>query len=233
MGAVRSRLRRWHVWLGWIVGLPILLWVISGLVMVARPIEVVRGEHLLAEPRPMRMALPPVPPAIGGVRLKSLALEPRADGPRWVVALPDGTKRLADPNTGALLPPLSAAAAVREVTARYTGQAKVAAAARTDPERPPMELRRPLAGWQVVMDDGTHFYVDAGSGEIVARRTGWWRFYDLMWGLHIMDLKTREDAHNPLTIGFAIAALAMCVLALVLLPMTTKRRRRKPAVSRD
>ena len=52
------------------------------------------------------------------------------------------------------------------------------------------------------MDDGTHFYVDAGSGAIVARRTGWWRFYDLMWGFHIMDLKTREDAHNPLTIGF-------------------------------
>ena len=75
MGAVRSRLRRWHVWLGWIVGLPILLWVVTGLVMVARPIEEVRGEGLLAEPRPMRMALPPVPPAIGGVQFKSLALE--------------------------------------------------------------------------------------------------------------------------------------------------------------
>ena len=23
-----------------------------------------------------------------------------------------------------------------------------------------------------------------------------------MWGLHIMDLETREDAHNPLLIGF-------------------------------
>ena len=77
------------------------------------------------------------------------------------------------------------------------------------------------------MDDGTHFYVDASSGAIVARRTGWWRFYDLMWGLHIMDLKTREDAHNPLTIGFAIMALVMSLLALVLLPMTTRWRRRK------
>jgi hypothetical protein len=220
------------VWLGWIVGLPILLWVVTGLVMVARPIEEVRGEHLLAEPRPMRMALPPLPPAIGGVSLKSLELEPRAGGPRWVVTLPDGTKRLADPASGALLPPLSAADAVREVAARYTGQARVESATRTDPEHPPIELRRPLAAWKVAMDDGTHFYVDAGSGEIVARRTGWWRFYDLMWGLHIMDLKTREDAHNPLTIGFAIAALAMSLLALVLLPMTI-RRRRKAAVNPD
>ena len=62
MGAVRSRLRRWHVWLGWVVGLPILFWVVSGLVMVIKPIEEVRGEQLLAELRPVRMALTPVPP---------------------------------------------------------------------------------------------------------------------------------------------------------------------------
>lgn len=226
MGAIRSRLRRWHVWLGWIVALPILLWVVTGLVMVAKPIEEVRGEHLLAELKPMRMALPPVPPAIGGVPLKSLALEQRAEGPRWVITLRDGTTRLADPASGALLPQLSAADAVREVTARYTGTAKVRSATRTERDRPPIELRRPLAAWNVVMDDGTHFYVDAGSGAIVARRTGWWRFYDLMWDFHIMDLKTREDAHNPLTIGFAIAALAMSGLALALLPMTIRRRRR-------
>lgn len=226
MGATRSRLRRWHVWLGWIVGLPILLWVMSGLLMVAKPIEEVRGEHLLNKPRPMRIALP-VPPAVGGVALKSLALEPRAAGPRWVITLPDGTTRLADPASGALLPPLSAADAVREVSARYTGDARVVSATRTDPKAPPLEFRQPIAAWRVALDDGTHFYVDASSGAIAARRTAWWRFYDLMGGLHIMDLETREDARNPLTIGFAIAALATALLALVLLPMTTKRRGKK------
>jgi hypothetical protein len=73
------------------------------------------------------------------------------------------------------------------------------------------------------MDDGTHFYVDAATGEIVARRTRWWRFYDFMWGLHIMDPGGREDTHNPWVIGFAVASLLMAVLALVLLPMTTRR----------
>ncbi|MEO6582314.1 MAG: PepSY domain-containing protein [Sphingomicrobium sp.] len=220
-------MRRWHVWLGWVVGLPILLWVVTGLAMVARPIEEVRGEALLSEPTAMRMATPPAVPRIDGLPIKGLALERRAAGIRWVVTLPDGSTRLADPANGALLPPLSAADAVREVSARYTGEAKVQSATRTDAKNPPMELRRPLAAWRVAMDDGTHFFVDAGSGAIVARRTGWWRFYDLMWGLHIMDLKTREDAHNPLTIGFAIAALVMSLLALVLLPMTTRWRRRK------
>ena len=76
------------------------------------------------------------------------------------------------------------------------------------------------------MDDGTNFYVDAGSGAVVAKRTGWWRFYDLMWGLHIMDLKTREDSHNPLVITLGIASLVMAVLAITLLPLTIRRRRR-------
>ena len=226
MGAMRSRLRRWHVWLGWIVGLPILLWVVTGLVMVARPIEEVRGEGLLSDPKPMRMATPPAIPRVEGVAIKGLTLERRAGGIRWVVTLPDGTMRLADPANGAMLPPLSAADAVREVSARYTGEAKVRSATRTDPKAPPMELRRPIAAWRVAMNDGTHFYVDAGSGAIVARRTGWWRFYDLMWGIHIMDLKTREDAHNPLTIGFAIVALALSILAIIQLPLTIRRQRK-------
>ena len=228
----RSRLRRWHVWLGWVIALPILFWVISGLIMVSKPIEETRGEHLLAEPRPVRLAAAPVPPRIEGVALTSLTLEPRAAGPRWVVTLPGGKTRLADPATGALLPALSAADAVREVTARYTGEAKVRSATRVDPARPPLEYRRPAAAWQVAMDDDTHFYVDAASGQIVARRTAWWRFYDFMWGLHIMDLETREDMHNPLVIGFAIIALVMSVLAMILLPLTINRRRRK-AIRQD
>ena len=66
MGAVRSRLRRWHVWLGWLVGLPMLFWTVSGLVMVAKPIEEVRGEHLIAAPKPINLSGPLVAPRIEG-----------------------------------------------------------------------------------------------------------------------------------------------------------------------
>ena len=40
---MRPRLTRWHIWLGWLAGVPLLLWTISGLFMVAQPIETVRG----------------------------------------------------------------------------------------------------------------------------------------------------------------------------------------------
>jgi len=223
----RARLRRWHIWLGWIVGLPILFWVISGLVMVVRPIEEVRGTHLLREEQPVRLSAAPVPPRIEGVPLTSLALVQRAAGPRWVATLPDGMTRTADPATGQWLPEVSAMDAAKEVLARYTGSASVAEVKRTDPDNPPLDLRRPIPAWQVTMSEGTRFYVDARSGDIVATRTPFWRFYDWMWGLHIMDLETREDTHNPLVIGFGVVALVTTILALVMLPLTIRRRRKR------
>jgi hypothetical protein len=74
------------------------------------------------------------------------------------------------------------------------------------------------------MSDDAHFYLDGGSGEIIARRTSWWRIYDFMWGLHIMDLQGREDTHNPWVVSFGALALGMVVLALILLPLTIRRQ---------
>ena len=227
MGTLRTKLRRYHIWLGWVVGLPILFWVVSGLIMIIKPIDEVRGKALLAPPAPLSLSSPPVTPAVEQVGLSGLTLEQRAAGPRWVAKVTDGPGRIADPATGRWLPPLSAADAVHEVAARYTGKARVAAVNRTDADHPPLDLRQPLATWQVVMDDGTHFYVDSATGAIIATRTRFWRFYDWMWGLHIMDMTSREEPHNAWVAVFGIGSLVMAMLALVMLPLTIRRRRRK------
>lgn len=223
---VRRKLRRYHIWLGWIVGLPFLAWTVSGLVMVARPIEEVRGTPLLAAAAPLPGGFEPAPPAIGPRPVSSLVLEARPDGPKWLVRYADGEARLADAATGRLLPPLAAGEAVRLVEARYRGKARVSAVDRTSRESPPLDLRRPIDAWRVTMSDGTRFYVNSATGEIAATRTAWWRFYDFMWGLHIMDLKTREDTHNPLVIGLGALALLTTLMALVLLPLTIRRRKK-------
>ncbi|HEX8668976.1 MAG TPA: PepSY domain-containing protein [Allosphingosinicella sp.] len=222
---VRRKLRRWHIWLGWVVGLPLLAWTLTGLVMVARPIEEVRGEGLLRPAPGLPSGLKPVAPLIGPRPVAALALEQREDGPRWVIRYADGGARLADAATGRLLPGLTAADAARAIRVRYGGRARIAAVDRTSAEDPPIDLRRPVAAWRVSMSDGTRFYLDAQTGELLARRTRWWRFYDFMWGLHIMDLSTREDTHNPLVIGFGIVSLLTIALALALLPMTLRRRK--------
>ncbi|MEO1220114.1 MAG: hypothetical protein AAFY42_02020, partial [Pseudomonadota bacterium] len=55
---VMLRFAKWHIWLGWLVGIPILMWMASGLFMAARPIEEVRGNHLLIASDQPAVALP-------------------------------------------------------------------------------------------------------------------------------------------------------------------------------
>lgn len=204
-----------------------IFWTVSGLVMVARPIDDVRGTSLIRDAAPIASTRGVVAPMIEGRAIAGMTLESRAGGPRWVISFADGGARLADPATGALLPVLGAAEAAREVMTRFTGQAKVVETSRVAADSPPLELRRAMDGWRVRMDDGTHFYVDAGSGEIVARRTRWWRVYDFMWGLHIMDLQGRAETNNPWVVTFGALSVLMALLAIVLLPLTVWKRKRK------
>jgi hypothetical protein len=53
---------------------------------------------------------------------------------------------------------------------------------------------------------------------VLATRTRFWRAYDFMWGLHIMDLQTREETSHPVLIIFAALAGLGVVIGLILLP---------------
>ena len=221
----RPTLRRIHIWLGWLIGVPLLIWTVTGLWMAARPIEEVRGEHLRRPPAQLRVEGPVTPPATDARPIRSLTLEQRPDGPVWVIAWLDGGARAADARTGALLPPIDAAQASALARAAYAGEASVTSVTRTSADAPPLDLRRPRPAWAVRFGDGTRIYVDAESGSVLALRTGQWRWFDFMWGLHIMDLQTREDTSHPILIGFAALAVIGTILGLVLLPMTSRRRR--------
>ena len=223
----RQKLRRYHIWLGWIVGLPILFWTVSGLVMVARPIEEVRGEDLIARgaaalARTGRLCRPPIGPR----PVASVTLEQQSDGPVWLIRYADGAARRADPATGRLLPPLDRRRCRPDRQGPLYRQGAASPPSTGLRRKPPLDLRRKVEAWRVTMGDGTRFYLNAATGEILARRTEFWRFYDLMWGIHIMDPGGREDTHNPWVIGFGLVALVTTILAIIMLPMTISRRRR-------
>jgi hypothetical protein len=78
--------------------------------------------------------------------------------------------------------------------------------------------------WQVTLADGTNVYVGIDSGQIEAVRTRWWRFYDFMWGIHIMDLQTREDTHHPILITFAALSTIGAILGCILMFRRRKAR---------
>ena len=226
--ALRRPLRRVHLWLGWLVGVPLLFWTASGLFMAARPIDEVRGTALRA-PAPMVAASVNVRlPDPGKRAVKSLGLEMQGGRPVWISAFADGTAARASTDTGAWLPPVGEQEARAIARAAYAPPSAIAAATRTPADKPPLDLRRPRPAWGVAFADGAHLYVDADTGSVLALRTGQWRLYDWMWGLHIMDLQGRENSSHFLLIAFATAAFIATLLGLVLLPLASRRRRRGP-----
>lgn len=219
-------LYKWHVWLGWLVGVPLILWTMSGLFMVASPIEEVRGEHLRAKAAAIA-PLAPVAPLLEGRAVEKLTLEQRAGGPVWVIRYADGGERRADPASGQLLPRPGATEVRALAEGYYSGQSAVETIRLFPAEREPFELRRGRPAWQVGLKDGTNLYIDAESGSLLAVRTPQWRLFDFMWGLHIMDLQTREDTSHPILIGFAALALASLLMAFWLLIARQKRKSKR------
>jgi hypothetical protein len=209
-------LLRWHIWLGWLIGVPLILWTASGLFMAARPIDEVRGTALNRAPLPLTVSAP-VAPTLSGRAAEKLTLEQRSDGPVWIIQYKDGGTRRARASDGALLSPISAAEA--ELLARfyYQGTAFPVTFTRFAADKAPLDLREDRPSWRATYNDGTHLYIDADSGAKLAIRTRYWRVYDFMWGLHIMDLQTREESSHPVLIGFAAMAFLGLLMAFWML----------------
>lgn len=229
---LRRPVYRIHVWLSWIIGLQILIWVATGLFMTASPIETVRGEHLRREPVGLDLrdadTLPPSEILRREKRaVERLTLKTWLGQPTYELHYADGRAALIDASSGKRLSPLSRTAAEIAARADYAGGGGIGTVTRVDPNAVPLDLRRDAPAWRITFTDraDTVLYVSAETGEVLARRTGHWRWYDLMWGLHIMDWRGREDINNPLVIAASALALASTLAGAVLLFV---RRRWRP-----
>jgi hypothetical protein len=202
----RRSLGRLHLWLGWLIGVPLLFWTVSGLWMVSRPIEEVRGAHLKAEPPTLPPDVQPVFPKLPsdhGAPV-SVRLEQQQGGAVWIATFAHGHEMRASASDGRWLPDVS-----------------VVSATHTPADRAPLDLRKQRPAWAIAFADGTR----ADSGSLLAIRTNQWRAFDFMWGLHIMDLQTREDSSHPLLILFAAVSAVGILTGLILLPMASRIRK--------
>ncbi|MEO9468115.1 PepSY domain-containing protein [Parasphingorhabdus sp.] len=221
---------KWHIWLGWLIGVPIILWTASGLFMVARPIEEVRGTHLRAESESTAIAYKNIAlfadngGAVSGARLiqqDSLSI--------WIVTYENGEVVRYSAATGRSVPEMTRDMARIAAEAVYLPEEAVLSTRLFPADKSPSDLRRETAAWQVHFADGTNVYINAATGETLAVRTRFWRAFDFMWGLHIMDLQTREDTSHSVLIGSAALALLGSILGFVML--FTRRRRKQSAAT--
>jgi hypothetical protein len=224
-------LAKWHIWLGWLVGVPIAMWLATGLFMVSRPIEEVRGEHLKREVTAEALVIPGSALAADDTNLAEMRVT--MQGGRAVAILTglDGATRRVDFASGKALPPLDATAARALVADRITGGDKVRSVTLFSAENAPFDFRRPVAAWQVALEDGTNVYVGRDTGQIEAVRTRWWRWFDFAWGLHIMDLSERDDTSHAILIIFAALSLTGAMIGCVLMFRRRRAHRSLPDAS--
>ncbi len=221
------RFARWHIWLGWLVGVPILMWTITGLVMVSRPIEEVRGtDRQLEQPAQALPGFPgPLFDTMDQQREMPIALETRMrDGAMITTATYADGRIERYSAAGKLLPPTSEDDARKIVRSGIAGGNTIRSVTGFAADAVPMDFRRPIPVWQVALADGTNVYVGRDTGKIEAVRTPFWRLFDFMWGLHIMDLQEREDTSHPILILFAALSVIGALLGTVLMFRRRKAR---------
>lgn len=217
-------LAKWHIWLGWLVGVPIVMWTATGLFMVAKPIEQVRGEHLRVATEPTPLVLPDSDIAGPDAQLREMRVTMQDGRAVAILTTLDGATSRVDMASGETIEPVDAERARAIAAERIVGGNDVRAVTFFDASEVPFDFRRPKPVWQVALNDGTHVYVGRDTGEIEAVRTSWWRWFDFMWGLHIMDLSEREDTSHPILIVFAALSLVGALMGCVLMFRRRKAR---------
>lgn len=231
--------RTTHKWLALIVGVQLVLWTASGFYMVVVNLDFIHGDTLVRNERPpltLQDAVFPLAqvrrqyPDIHGVVLRAL---PDDGAPVYEVATAAGAV-LVDAASGRKLSPLPEQRVRALAQAHYAGSGSLARSSRlVDEDSKPMELQElPLPLWRVDFDDGleTSLYLHPDTGRLVTRRHRFWRWFDFLWSLHIMDYGQRTDVNNRL-LRFATAlgvAAAATGLWLVFFSFGFLQRRRRP-----
>ena len=194
--------RRLHKWLGLLVGIQALLWMVSGLYMTAISIDLIHGDHLAhleqGELRAAQLAAAPQQAAaplsgVTGFRIR------QSQGSEVYQVRHAGGVALVDARSGR---PLAAPdeKTVRALAASYYQGEGELARLQLLTVLPGEVARRKAPLWRADFDDasGTTLYLSPHSGELVAKRHDLWRAYDFLWMLHIMDYNTRDNINNTL-----------------------------------
>lgn len=197
---ISRQIRKVHQWFALITALQMLIWLMSGLYMVMMDIDFIRGEQLVKPTTPTQIT------SLGYSFTQLLEDHPDALQPQLIFTASHafyqfklgGQTIVINAQDGTPLPAIAQQDIIAKAQSLYSGQGKIINAHRLDTDLP-AEISPKLAPvWQVNFDDFAHtsLYFSAISGELVSKRHNYWRIFDFMWMLHIMDYDEREDIHN-------------------------------------
>ena len=220
--------QRFHLWAGLILGVQIVLWMLSGVVMTWFALDLVRGERAaLSAPPPELDARGYAAP--GGVIAQmdgaySVELRHFLERVVYEVDSADG-KALFDADTAEKISPIDERTAKRVAEADYVGEGALARIMLMT--SPPAEYKGSRPVWRADFSDRLHtrLYISRETGRVVARRNDIWRIYDFFRMVHIMDYEERTNFNNPLARAASAAGLAFAFSGLIMLFLKSGRRK--------
>lgn len=226
--------RQLHLWSSLIIGLQLIAWFASGLVMSVLPIDEVRGQHLrktLPAVNWQQVQLAPQQILAKFPKESNLSLSQRGSSPLYVITTAQQTTAI-NALTGLEVTALSAKEISDLAMQQYRGSAELLA-----PELLkiiPNEARglsAPIWRVKVADTDNSSLYLDPMTGLVQRVPTDTWRVYDFFWMLHIMDYQNREDFNHALLIICTGSALLFSLSGIVLLIMVLRRKWRHSATT--
>ena len=194
---VKKFTRNLHRYLSIFVSIQLLLWTISGIYFAYNKIELVRGEQYRL-PKNVEYRI--------FNRLGTSIIETIEYGEKSYKTYPDGN----------LIKPLTKEEALK-ITAQKTTLNPLEVSLVTE-LYPGAEYRGSLPVYKVKTDtkDDINVYVGYMTGDIGSIRSDSWRIWDLMWSLHIMDYRERDNINNVLLRILSILALVTSISGITL-----------------
>ena len=194
---VKKFTRNLHRYLSIFVSIQLLLWTISGIYFAYNKIELVRGEQYRL-PKNVEYRI--------FDRLGTSIIETIEYGEKSYKTYPDGN----------LIKPLTKEEALK-ITAQKTTLNPLEVSLVTE-LYPGAEYRGSLPVYKVKTDtkDDINVYVGYMTGDIGSIRSDSWRIWDLMWSLHIMDYRERDNINNVLLRILSILALVTSISGITL-----------------
>lgn len=206
--------RKIHKYLSFFISVQLLLWTISGIYFAFNKIELVRGEQYLKKTEESY-----------DLSIFNFKIDKASDidfqkrlGKEIIIINSNDSVRYLD-KFGMPVKKMSSIEAMESVINQTSLTPLIAEEVLN--EKVGSEFRgRSLPIYKVKTkskdDSKINVYINMYSGDVVAIRSDKWRIWDLMWGLHIMDWKERDNIDNLFLKIFSILALVSSLTGIML-----------------
>ena len=228
--------RKWHRYLGLLLGIQFLLWTIGGLYFSWTNIDEIRGDNLKNETRKLTSLSDFISPSIflpkllkDSGSLLSLKLTTVLNEPYYEVVYlfnDDKKVRLIHATSGSLRNVLTKEEAVLLAMEKLNVKANVTKIEFLTETGSHHEYRgRPLPAYAVSFDApaNTTIYVSEAYANVQTFRSNKWRVFDFLWMLHTMDYQERDNFNNWLLRAFSIFGIFTILSGFSLYILTSKK----------